>query len=386
MEEVAPLISEGSAVYRDHVQLNLGSLVSWVDVFPLIDEQWVLGLPNYILPKSFACPFCRGEATIYAEQHDGGEWIHCRSCNFAGDILEFAGGKLKLSPEDAVRHLTFKGLSLPCPGPLEPNLVSYRQHLARRQRCRDFWQAAVQRLQEDRSPELSGLLGAYLINHDVYSHGWPQRAGRFIGAASRTEVADLLWVNRTGHNWKTYLAFDARWQPMVLVLPLYDLPGHLSGFAFLGRRDHRPALLVRDLFSRNHHNVRNDPGLWMFDLLWQPSAPEFPAGELFITNDFFDALGLQIRHLRLSPQPLPLVVTPPWPSRTTTAWGLRRPLNPVFTTRRPDISFFDQARELEARVRVAKVSQASFRVYLCQVGTSGWLAKQAHSSRPWQLK
>ncbi|HVX12726.1 MAG TPA: hypothetical protein VHC22_16210 [Pirellulales bacterium] len=371
---------------RDNGGLNLAARISWLDVLPMIDEDWVWELPNRLLPREFPCPFCdrSHDATIYAETRDGGEWIHCAACGFAGDILEFAGSKLSLSPPEAARMLASKGLPIAKTTNLEDDLASYAHYLERRGRINEFWRQATRNVRDDESKEGNQILREFELMDDVRHPEWGERGGKYIGVASREELLRAFYPTReSNREWDVQPRFRGHWHTHVLVLPMHDLPGRLSGFLFFGLRGDQPAYVIRDVYSRAGRPISDDPGVWMFDVLGRPAGPEFPDGEMFFTNEPLDAYWLQVHHMRVYAKPLPLVLIPPAPSRPRAVWNFRRPRKPIFWSRRPDTAFFEQARELDARVALLPMNWDSFRKRCREMRMVGWLRHAAERATPW---
>jgi hypothetical protein len=98
---------------------HLARHVSWLQVLPAVGDKSVCRLQDTLLPKQFPCPLCSPElsprplATIYADRTLGGEWVHCPTCGFAGDVIELAATKWNLDPVTAVRQLASLGVGPP---------------------------------------------------------------------------------------------------------------------------------------------------------------------------------------------------------------------------------------------------------------------------------
>jgi hypothetical protein len=373
---------------RDNCHLNLAALVSWLDVLPLIDETWKLDLFSSLLPNNIPCPRCKpvAEATIYADTREGGQWIHCPSCGFAGDILEFAGRKLQLTPVEAARHLADLGVAFSGHLVGRESLASYEHYLQRRERINNLWRQSVRNFREEECRGSIQILQAFDLDHDTArAVFWPDRMGRFVGAASRKEVLRAFYPGRKSDRrlGGVHPSFEGGWHSHVLVLPMRDVPGRLRGFIFLGVRDERLAYLVRDVFTRAGRPVNHDPGVWMFETMEQPVTPEFPDGEIFLTNDPLDALWLQSHQLRLFPHPLPLIVVPPG-ARPRTVWQHKRPKNVIFWSRKPTHRFFELAELLDARVVCLPMKYQEFLKRYRILSPLGWLRQAARLAKPWR--
>ena len=92
------------------------------------------------------CPICRKDRLlVYHDYQNRTDWVHCRSCLFAGDPIELASRAWQVDIGQAIDHLIHGGASR-TGRPIDGDRISaYRiLHVEYRQRLNAFWLQAQQ--------------------------------------------------------------------------------------------------------------------------------------------------------------------------------------------------------------------------------------------------
>ena len=225
---------------------------------------------------------------IYPDPLLGGEWCWCPGCRFAGDMVALAAKAWKLETRAVVRKLL---------GPAKAAEVLqssageayFQETLPRLQQGQAFWTTCQQNAARPDTAELRILQQQFQIAPQAIGNDWFHR---LVGASTREEVCRQL----PGKN-----PFRSKDWGALLVLPMQDLPGRISGFIYLGR-DGDP---IRDVLFHSLWPSQEEAGIGMLDALLQP--PHSQLGESrFLFLDPGTAIRYQARHARENTRPLPL--------------------------------------------------------------------------------
>src|SRR5688572_20314956 len=111
------------------ISSSVNRFAAFGQVLPLLE----LRPPGPALPLAVRCPFCGKTAGlfIYRDVTYGGEWSHCRGCDFSGDMIELAAGVWKLDVRAAAAKLARLG-ALPAAEVPPAAVTAYlREHVER---------------------------------------------------------------------------------------------------------------------------------------------------------------------------------------------------------------------------------------------------------------
>jgi hypothetical protein len=353
--------------------VSLARHVSWHQVLTLLGVE----IPTFALPACLRCPCCpAGMIHVYHDAALGGQWLHCPTCRFAGDVIELAARVWGLDVPVAL--LKLQELS---PGlfgePLTPDTISnyVRDHVEYRRAVHSFWTAAQKRLPRREEPGLRLLLKKFGIERHAGAKDWPVRGGQFLGASTRKAVEEFFQPGayatqlrknrdgrqsvRRGSGAGPQRIFTGIGWGEVLVVPFYDLPARICGFLFVGR-EAKPERgdFVYKAVPLGHSQYPHEAGLAMLENVFAP--PHRHLGEtLFVIPDPVTALHLQARHLVSWGVPLPLVMTYQDDRHLTTArvWD-QLPQRPrVYWAPVLDHRVINQARQAGAEISSVEVSR-----------------------------
>lgn len=237
-----------------------------------------------ILPLTCRCPTCSHLFHVYCD-HPGGAWYTCSHCGLCGDSIELVQAVKGLdSPEAAIRAIQQANAGL---GDItESDICRYvTTVLAPRRVCDVFWHQAQRTLLA-----YDNTVQALLVNYGLHA-GYPWRGKLFLGVAGKQAVDSLPDSPKVRGN--------------VLVVPLYEVPGKINGFYFLGNRSQK-------IYHVSDMAVDGARSGLAFSSDLQPDTDVVMA-----TDDIVLALQLQIRQQLVTGTLLPLIC---WTAAVPALW------------------------------------------------------------------
>ena len=278
--------------------------VSYLRLLPQLGSD-----PPPALPGLLSCPRCRqADCHVYQDTILEGEWLHCRRCGLAGDMIEVAARVWNLELPEAVARMTAEQLwTVP---PLPEVVAWYLERVAgTRREISRFWATCRERLwsrPERNLRDLSHALGLPAAGTGQESllllagecpipqfQEWVKQHGQH-----GSQVGDTSHVGQPG----TIKATAGN----VLLLPFSDLPGRICGWLCLSRSGQRAQgdVVYRRLWATRAGGLEAGVGFLHAALnntmYWQ--------GQVLATDDVAGA-RLQFQHLQVNNTPLPLVLT-----------------------------------------------------------------------------
>lgn len=373
----------------------LARQVCWTEVLTHLQVP----IPVAALPAQLTCPLCRAAALwVFPDRLWGGQWLHCRACGFAGDVIELAAQAWTTGIESALLRLHALGVPLPESGTDPAAIAAYvRDHPEYRRQIRAFWQAAQDELAIHHTSETRQLvLRAVGVRHYTLSQ-WDEQGRRYLGAADRLTAERLFHPGasryrqqsgRRGHGGGAHRLFRGPGWGMVLVVPFYDLPGRLCGFLFIGREaDPAAGDWVYQPVRQGAVNARpKEAGLQMIDGLFAPPHPLLGDESLFVIPDPALALTLQLRALAADTmRPLPIVGSyGDHRAATRAVWTHLPHRRPIFLVARVDESLLAQARQADGWIATPGLTRRSLQGDLMSHRRPhAWLRRARRKARPW---
>lgn len=302
---------------------TINSRFPWTLVLPKLGTRVATG----VLPALLRCPVCKADKLrIYDDLLLGGQWAHCNSCQFAGDLIEFAAAVWKCDIEGALLRLHQRGCDAGG-NALDPHevLKYLEHHIAYRRRLNEFWRRAQQAPIQTPSQSLMHLLRQFNATESARPGTWRHHGGQLIGGAHRRDVEDLFQpdsytvslranhgersTERRGSGGGANRIFHGNGWEDLLVIPHFDLPGRICGFTFVGREANpiNGDVVFKAANLGNAGDTHREAGLAFWPAIEQP--PHRHLGDsVFVFTDPSIALRLQLRHLRSSSLPLPIVI------------------------------------------------------------------------------
>jgi hypothetical protein len=287
-----------------------------------------LGLPltDNALPIRTTCPACLArDLTVFPDPSGGGPWFHCSACGRAGDLIEFTALYCGLRPAAALAMLA-RCAVLPAEELSPERIAAYvHDYPEYRLRLQTLWQRASAWPPQAEAIGPRRLRQRLHLSSDLSPERWRQGPGRLLGALPHEEVEACFCPLSTGQGGaphaQRYRLNPSRarvftgpgWRD-VLVVPYYDLPGRLAAFQFIGRdggradRIFRPQRTLTRAGSNQYAlqpRYQAEAGLAGLDMV--TDAQTWLGRTVFAVRNPLLALRLQLRHLRCSMDPLPLV-------------------------------------------------------------------------------
>lgn len=341
--------------------------------FPWTAAATALELPwtSEALPANTTCPLCHGDhLRVYADR-TGDNWCYCVDCAWAGSLLELASKVWQIPVEAAATRLAQAGAA-PVRSPDEVAKLLRTGIAGARSRFAALWERARGQLPTRDSNCLMVLRDLRLLTTGA-DHKSAFHPIQMIGSTGTRELTEVLGITKR----TCFTAFGSmRDRPLVL-MPYWDAPGRLCGFALRGRF----GKTVRTL--GDHPN--DEAGLAM---LPAALAPRNPFGQyVFAMEDPWVALRLHVRHVHTSTRPLPLIS---WRSdsrgRTRMAWQSLERRVPVVWHWQMTARALQQAILCDGHLGLAgpvTINATEIRNYLRIVPPRDVLNRVLRASAPW---
>jgi hypothetical protein len=296
--------------------------------------------------KARACPLCHTPSlNIMPDMVHGGEWMYCRRCQFGGDVIEFVARRWKLSVETAVDTLIDEGV-ITASAESDEVRQYVDHHAGYRERLRMFWEVARRKPVHDSTIATRILLRRFSQSEPSLHGDWLTRGGRIFGITDFASLANLYassaspGANSTKQK-RSIQSIQAQvaahfsgegWEELVIT-PIYDLPGRISGFVAVGREGdvHAGDYVCLPARLLDAHAAQQELGIAMLSVLDADTSPDL-RNIVVLVDDPEVAMMLHGMHCRDSRLALPLVVIPqgriprnplppPLPKKGLIFWG-----------------------------------------------------------------
>lgn len=348
-----------------------------------------------MLPAVVNCPLCtKRRLRIYQDSIIGGQWTHCRGCNFSGDVIELAAAAWKLSIRATIKRLDVQGVDVSLGVPLDQSITYYEQEILEpRRRMRDFWELCKQNYANADTAELRDLQRKLGTNVNLVSL-WPDPRKQVLGASTVRELEKWNYPKQAKNDemptprggYKRFVG--ARWGSL-LVIPYWSLPGRLSGFLCIGRKvDPLKDFVFIQCWENVNCGIKPEAGLGMLPALQQPRHPAL-GRDVVVTDDALLAMKLQVRNAKSSGQLLPIVATWHNPGYTSTSlrmWDWISTDRLVFWSPEPSLNLINHARAVNARVSLYQIPERIFTDNrLHEYAPHEWLGMINRQAKPWSM-
>lgn len=292
----------------------------WSQVLALLDIPYQAD----VLPTFVPCPICSaGRLMILQDNLSGGQWHWCEACRTAGDMIELVAKTWGFGIPATIAKLAATGVDITASREEIRDYTrehpNYRKHLLR------FWKACRSG-KYHRSATIQRLVNQLHLRNPSTPERWETGPGLLIGAATHDEAEDVFCPGRD-YSRKLFRPAKAPLWSDVMVLPFFDMPGHVCAFLFIGRNGQEASDFVfkRGYFRAPGHGYFREgikeAGLAMHPDIFRTSG-EWDNQIIAINNPLL-AIQLHARHLDYSLRQLPLVAWyPNEESRTRYAWRM----------------------------------------------------------------
>lgn len=285
---------------------TLNTHIPWVEILKLLECP----VRHLALPARTTCPLCAGHRfSVYEDTISGGSWHYCFDCKSAGDLIELCAKVWECSPTVAVRQLAKHGIAIP-----EEELTSEKIHQyvsnqpKLRNRMLDFWRQCREFLSRNCTSTMSRLMNQLRLTNSIPLDRWEAGPGNLLGATTRDHVERTFnpYVINRNHCSSRMTLRNRGWHD-VLTVAYHDMPGHISGFLFIGRECSNKDRVFRtpQRALGPSMNIKPEAGLAS---LWtlESSRAVFPEYAIAV-DDAFLAVRLQLRNYQTSDRPLPII-------------------------------------------------------------------------------
>lgn len=324
-----------------------------------------------------------------------GAWAYCHKCKFAGDVIDLALAYwVDTDIYTVIQKFLAAGISIPqsSSNKVLANQISnhFKYHVERRKRINDFWTKSRISLSLDNNKHLRMLQHKLGIRIAVNSERWNSGPGLFFGGANKVEIegcfrkdyAQSLGKSQRESTGCLRVLRGPKWWDAI-VIPFYDLPGRIKGLMFYGRNGD----FIKDVAFKNVQytqtggnleNKDNACGITMYDAIYTADD------KIFVMNDPFTALKLQMWHLQNSSQLAPLVsmfdnnvfIT------ETTIWNTIKQ-KPIFWGK-PDALLFRHAKAVNGRVCITGFTHEGPMKATLRTPLHEWLTRVDEIAEPWE--
>jgi len=220
-------------------------------------------------------------------------------------MIQLAAAVWQIQPYETLTRMAQMGFNLPqeCFDPYRTaNYLKINELIGN---MRTLWDTARSNWLTTKSADIQAIRRRYVLQLDVSADRWATGPGLLMGAIHKKRVEELFHPGRTEALRSKSRVFVGRNWNDVLVLPWYDVPGRIRAFSFLGRGGD----LVHDQIFRPVRERINlacntdEAGIAGWPVLAQAGDTD----HVIATSDWMLMLQIQLRHLRVSLRPLPIV-------------------------------------------------------------------------------
>ena len=319
----------------------------------LVCEALGLSVRSRALPTTTTCPLC-GHTTLrlFNDSVCTGAWHHCSHCNHCGDLVELAADAWGISRDAAGARC----------GITPKNLTRFDTELDARRGANALWQNASKDYSAANMPNLQKLRRAYNLLLPIHPEEWITRAGDLVGAADAANVRKII----SGTVRQATFKFPSSVSPLTakkerggtwsnMILGRFESsPGRICVFralANLGERGKDD--VVVPVWPTADQNIR---GKWEGGLYGVYSVLKSAHNQPVIAvNDWILALQCQLRSLRSSLTPMPIVAYQEHDNyRTRRAWQCLEGRQIVFWNSELDAGTLLQAAETNGRIVIGR--------------------------------
>lgn len=298
------------------------------------------------LPTVARCPV-NPEHKAVLHPDNSSVWAACQECGFTGDSIDILRLKFKVqSVESVVLQLEqsghIKSIS-------RDTVAAYQMSKAKRTSWAKFIEESKQRLVKN---QCDRRILAEFNALPPFRREWEEGFGKFAGAASRTELHQLLGTSL------------AKTSEDMLVLPYYDMPGRPANLRIVSYNSRGLSFVDKPMNRAG--------GLFMMETV--PAGAEYAIA----VDDPMIACKLQMHRMNSVLTPLPIVAWHP----DLTYWPIT-PKRTVFWAPIPSVAMFNQARKVMGACICTPSNTVDFDKILQHKETKNWVHHVLVNSRPW---
>lgn len=261
-----------------------------------------VALEKPVFPAVVACPFCQKSGLyLFDDLTTDGIWLHCSECAARGDIITFGARIWNTSRIDALVRFVELGVA----GKHETDRLSgeYIRAWSRIEAAEAFWETSAGQLWNHNDDVVAVRLRELGLDSSI-------EAGReLVGVAHPDQVAEFC--RAMGRPTPARM----REHGPSLVLPLYDLPGRMTG-VLLVQYDDR-FMTRRTFIPISGRRRRTEAGYYMLSTVLLPPCAAL-RNSYFVTDDPFWVMKAQATQLKSGQGLLPIAASYSGPEAVST--------------------------------------------------------------------
>ena len=202
--------------------MDVNASIHYQDILP------ALGVEVNAAPALTTCPICRSHSLWMSSDYLGGYWYSCSAerCQFAGDSIQLYAVARKITIEHAVSEIVAKSPACKLSKLITRSKLDDYRHMLKRSRMdvNVFWRACQEHVLRGHgtTPDGQWLLRNYRLDRQADKPDWTLQMGNRAGLAMVKDVNAMVSEPLSGNPAK-----------IVLVTPMFDLPGRISGLAVM---------------------------------------------------------------------------------------------------------------------------------------------------------
>lgn len=333
------------------------------------------------LPCVTCCPLCgKSQLFIYQDTTDDGQWHHCKACKSSGDIVQLASKVWGLTIRETADHLGELLPGLRDSVPSLSDLALYESNLTRQKNVHAF---LTDNMGKFVSSTAFTPLKLRLGIADLTSEHWPNRGGKFVVAATREQIENMIGIGEDKSPFRTHGNDSKTWKEVVMI-PFWDLPGRISAIQLCHiQNDYPTPFHYRSLLGRKFGcGVVNHSGIALFDAI-DNSDPAL-GEDLFVMMDPVLGLRVQVERLRRGDGgAMPLVAVHPDAHPSSYFHDHCPGRRVIFWDQQLSVGIFQHAKAANGYIADRRPGE-ELRRFLNRQTSTQWLNMLRQSARRWE--
>lgn len=245
----------------------------------------------------------------------------------------------------------------------------------------DFWQKARKSELIYKCSELRATCAKLEIQPPKNPQGWLDGLGQLIGFATKEEAEDGIVMPKMYDDSEEirkqtgpYRTFVGKHWKNVIVIPMFDMPGRIREFRFIGLNEGK--LVQASKFLHHKHTHQKSPALAFFDQIIKYTTHS----KVLVMDDLITALKLQARNIKDGKGILPIAAA------DSSQFDLLKSFPTInFTIFNPalNIEVFPKIKQSGSKVFIDSPGESSLGL-INKLKTDKWLAHITENSKDWK--
>jgi hypothetical protein len=279
-----------------------GGLVDCVNWEAVLDRLELKPLTSS-LPTLIDCPFCKHnkKTIVYPDPFYKSPWFYCKECHKSGDIISIAAAIWQVDEATAARN--FMAWKL-IPNLARPDIAidTYENKVLKpRIKHMEFWEQCKKSMLPVQSGEIRDLMTELEIPIPTNIDFWHKGGGNLIGFCDKKKAEQAVSSYYGALSDESTSRLFGQKVNNLLVIPMFDVPGRIREFIFIGRENGKAKVFSKYL-SGKKTQIRC-AAMAFFDAICRNTTHD----NLVVTDDLLMAIRLQAKHTYDNKTPLNLV-------------------------------------------------------------------------------